>query len=390
MRGLVLSGGGARGAYNAGVLSYLYGDFSLRLGRTPHLPIVSGASVGAVNGAFLASVADDPCAGIHRLTRLWRDLTFSRVLRFGMPQLARLPRMLLGERPALGLVDAQPLAALIAGEISWRKLRANIRSGELHALTVTATHVATGTPTVFLQSALPYEDVARLGRHINMQSHVITPHHVLASASIPLIFPPVQVQRRYYCDGALRFHTPLAPALHLGATQLLVVSVSKRVPSELPPHTTERVPTIASVLGKIFNAFLIDPFVSDLDELQLINSMMIDGHAAFGPEFSARLAQAAEARNESPRRAVSVVSIEPSINIGKLTADYLREQRPALRRTWSNPMVRALFDLDDLYEADLASYLLFDGGFASELMRLGYQDAAQKEEELLTFFNDLP
>ena len=147
---IVLSGGGARGAYEAGVFRYLFGDFARRYGAPPRPDIISGTSVGAINGAFLASVAHDPIAGIARLVELWSSLELERVLGFGALQAARLPRVLFGGRQGAGLFDASPLMDLVTKNLRFPDIARNLRGGALTALTVSATHVATGRPWCFV------------------------------------------------------------------------------------------------------------------------------------------------------------------------------------------------------------------------------------------------
>ena len=142
---MVFSGGGARGAYETGVLRYVFGEFARRHG-VPTIDIVSGTSVGAINGSFLASVLHDPVEGVQRLVRLWNDLELDRVLGFGVGHAVKLPRVLFGGAKGSGLVDVSPLIKLVNENLRWSDLARNLRRGKLRALTVSATHVATGRP----------------------------------------------------------------------------------------------------------------------------------------------------------------------------------------------------------------------------------------------------
>jgi NTE family protein len=149
---MVFSGGGARGAYEAGVLRYLFGEFARRYGA-PRVDVVSGTSVGAINGAYVASVVHDPIAGVERLVRLWSELELDRVISFGVGQATKLPRVLFGGRQGAGILDVSPLIKLVSTNMRWSDLVRNLRRGRLRALTISATHVATGRPWVFVDRA---------------------------------------------------------------------------------------------------------------------------------------------------------------------------------------------------------------------------------------------
>src|SRR5262245_44255247 len=150
---VVLSGGGARGAYEAGVLRFVFGEFARRVGMPPKIDIISGTSVGAINGSYLASVVHEPEAGVARLVDLWAGLELDQVLGFGPMQAARLPRVLFGGRQGAGLFDVSPLIQLVTSNLRWQDIARNLRRKHFRALTVSATHVATGRPWCFVDRA---------------------------------------------------------------------------------------------------------------------------------------------------------------------------------------------------------------------------------------------
>ena len=382
--GVVLSGGGARGAYEAGVLSYVFGDLA-RAHPLVRLALVSGSSVGAINGAFLASMAADPSEGIGRLEQTWANLELPHLLRFGVRQAAGLHRVLLGGAKPVGFFDARPLARVVGQQIPWKLLRRNIRTGVLRALIVSATDVSTGRPTIFVDRAPGVRVPGGLAPMARIRREHIGPHHVLASAAIPMIFPPVRVGPNLYCDGGLRLNTPMAPAIHLGVGKLFVVGVSSPIhSSHLPALGPGRYPGASFLLGKIMNAFLLDHLNSDLDELARINNYLEDGTASYGAGFIDRINQQSAKRGEPPRQVVRSLSVRPTVDLGRIASDHLRRNRARFGRVLGRAFLR-LLDVGEGADADLASYLLFDGDFARRLMDLGRADARALTPEILEF-----
>lgn len=380
---LVLSGGGARGAYEVGVLSYLYGELAAERG-VPPIDLVCGTSVGAINGTFLASVLDDPIPEMARLTAMWRALSVGDVLGFGVGQARRLHRVLLGGRRGSGLFDPGPMATIIRDGIKWRRLARNLRHGRLRALTVTATHVPTGRPYCFIDRTPGLPLPRSLPRDVRVTAAHILPHHVLASAAIPIVFPPVFIHTDLYCDGGLRLNTPLAPAIHLGAERVLVIGMS-HVGAGDREVSPGRYPGLPFLLGKVLDAFMLDHVRVDLEELEHINSVLADGIAAYGPEFVERTNGAAARRGAPARRIVRPLVVRPSEDLGRIAADLLRRERASLGRQLGRTLLRAMDVGEGADSADLASYLLFDGQYASELIALGRADARAQRDELEAF-----
>jgi NTE family protein len=382
--GLVLSGGGARGAYEVGVLSYVFRDL-VRVHRRP-IPVsyVSGTSVGAVNGTYFASVADDPEGGLSELENLWVSLTLQDVLRFGPRQVTQLPSVLLGGTRAIGLFDSEALAELAAKGLSWRRLRSNLDRGILKALTVTTTQVTTGRPVVFVDRSPTTPLPPSLARRAVVRADRIRLSHVLASAAIPLVFPPVLIGGQLHCDGGLRLNTPMSPAIHLGAEKILAIGVSSPAAmgvQALPPGVFPGAPFL---LGKVLNAFLLDHLAMDLLELDRINHFLRDGLAIYGPDFLDRMNERQVARGEPPRRMVEHLAIRPSVDLGRVAAEHLRTHRVRFGRILGRTLLR-LLDMGEGADADLASYLMFDGAFAKRLIELGRADARAQRDELAEF-----
>lgn len=389
---MILSGGGARGAYEVGVLSYVFDDLTRILGAPPPIDILCGTSVGAINACYLAAHLGDPVLGLRRLVDLWVDLELTRVLGFGVRQLATLPRVLLGGGTGYGLFDVRPMADLVQREISWRAVSRCLRRGMLRALTVSCTEVSTGRTVVFMQTSPDWTIPATAPPRTLYRADRVGPHHALASAAIPLLFPPVRIDDELYLDGGLRQNTPIAPALRFGATHIFAIGSSRevagRVVREPAHHEAVRAPGAAFLLGKVLNAFLLDHVDVDIELLTRINSVLEDGTRSYGSGFTDALTAEAKRRGAPEYRHVHAIRVRPSEDIGRLASEHLKRGR--LR---GDPILtKRLFNVLDLGvegEADLASYLLFDGPFCRRLIEMGRADAQARRDELVEFFRDV-
>ena len=388
---IILSGGGARGAYEVGVLWYVFDELTRMLGAPPKIDILCGTSVGAINASFLAAHLGDPVLGMRRLVELWSELELTHVLGFGVRQVVTLPRVLLGGGDGYGLFDVRPMAALVEREVSWRAVSRCLRKHMLRALTVSCTEVSTGRTVVFMQTSPDLTIPAAAPPRTLFRADRIGPHHALASAAIPLLFPPVRIDGELYLDGGLRQNTPIAPALRLGATHIFAIGSSRevegRVVREAGHQERARVPGAAFLLGKVLNAFLLDHVDVDIELLTRINNVIVDGTRAYGPGFVDAVSAEARKRRAQEYRYVNCVRVRPSEDIGKLADDHLK--RGELR---GDPILtRRLFNVLDLgvqAEADLASYLLFDGPFCRRLIEMGRADAQARRDELVAFFRE--
>lgn len=381
---MVFSGGGARGAYEAGVLRYLYGEFARRHG-IPSIDIVSGTSVGAINGTYLASVVHEPIAGIERLVKLWAELELDRVIGFGVSQAAKLPRVLFGGKQGAGILDVSPLIKLVSTNMRWSDLVRNLRRSRLRALTISATHVATGRPWVFVDRAPDVALPSRLPPSMMVRADRIGPQHVLASAAIPILFPPVPVHGDLFVDGGLRLNTPMSPAIHLGARRVLVVALTSAVGTPKPAFEAGVFPGVAFLIGKMMNAFLLDHVNADFYEIERVNRMLDDGCALYGPDFVDKLNAQAESQGRPRRERLHALAIAPSDDIGLIAAHHMQSNKARFGRALGKQLLR-LLDIGEGVDADLVSYLLFDGDFAKQLMDLGEHDARRREDDLARFF----
>jgi NTE family protein len=294
-----------------------------------------------------------------------------------------------------GLLKTAGLERMVTRSTPWRRIRKNLAAGRLEALSVSATHVATGRTVVFVDRRGGGLPPWSRDRAVAAEPAAIGPLHVLASAAIPAVFPAVAVNGTYYSDGGLRQNTPLSPALRLGADRVLVISL-KYLPTEREEAAQgktniEAFPSPWFLLGKSLNALLMDHTDYDLDRLRRINAIVEDGVRAFGPRFIEELDKSSERMRGQPLRVVTPLLIRPSRDLGLLAGEYVRSPKMRDLRGLHGRLVRYVASLaSPTWQADLLAYLLFDDGFAAELIELGHRDARTHEEELAAFFGAQP
>ncbi|HMG53194.1 MAG TPA: patatin-like phospholipase family protein [Kofleriaceae bacterium] len=396
--GFVLSGGGSRGAYEAGIIHYLRTDLAKRLGRHVPIDIVSGTSVGAINAAFMAATMSDPDAQAEQLVAAWRALRIEELISLHPRDVLRGARLLLGRDPPPpppgsfrygGLLETGGLERFVVRVIPWRGIDRSLRERHLHAISVSATHVGTGHTVVFLSSAEPVPREWSRDPFVRHRAAKIGPRHVLASAAIPMLFPAVKIGDEYYTDGGLRQNTPMSPAIRLGADRLLLVSLRHvGTPSqELQREHSEAYPKPLFLAGKALNALLLDHTEYDLARMQRINLILEAGRASFGDKFEDMMNHALVRLRGAPLRRIQAVHIRPSEDIGALAAEFVRSGRMRVNGLVARRLIQRLAAGEARHESDLLSYLLFDGRFAADLIELGRHDAAVKADELAQLFD---
>lgn len=390
---LVLSGGGSRGAYEAGVLSYLFEHVYPRIGDRFEFDVVSGTSVGAIHAAYVAATSD--LAGAERsrgLIETWRNLRFETVMRVSWTDFVGIPLRGLGlGRPRSrggesgapeargGLVDVSPLEALVRERIPWRRLRPNLEAGRPSVLCTAVTEVNNGVVRVFLDGPGADTTPWRFDPYVDAVETRITDLHVRASAAIPFLFPAVRIGSCYFVDGGLRLNTPLSPAVRLKARKILVVGLKKPTTKAdrsgfCDPDALSRP---AFLLGKLLNVMLLDPIDNELRQLEIVNALLEGGRRTFGEDFAERLSPTLRSVRGVGYRAVDPMLLNPSADLGRIAAEcYHRSNGNDASRSLIGSLIKrtATFGVPET-EADFLSYIYFDRAYTERLIELGREDA---------------
>ena len=384
--GVVLSGGGARGAYEAGVIAGIV-DILREQGRE-HAPfsIFTGTSVGAINATWLAAHADCPDMNVSGLLEQWRSLDLREHLRLSPMRFLRPSRS--GERLGRSFIDPHALEELVRTQIPFGRLHENVAKGVVQALVVAALNIASTKTTMFAEVApgahfIPSRDPRRQGARTRIECG-----HVLASAALPLVFPARRIGSEYYCDGGIRFNTPLAPAIRSGADRLVVVSALHR--EDAVDDEGERLrrtvayPSPLFILGKVLNALLLDPINYDLGVMRRFNRLWGVLEDTLTIEEMRRVRHVLEDTRGVGYRRLEALVFHPSQDIGDITTRHAKrlgaKSLPAI-------LLAASARLRAQFESDLLSFVLFDGDFAEELISLGRHDARQRAGEVISFFS---
>ena len=368
--GLVLPGGGARAAYQVGVLRAI----AQLLPKDAPSPfkVISGTSAGSINATALAIHAAHFRRGVLRISRVWKNFHSDQVFRTdawgvasnGAHWMVSMALGGLGKYNPHSLLNRAPLYPLLQRSLPCERIQEAIDQGALHALGITASSYRSGHSVTFFQaheSVEPWQRERRVGR-----SERITVNHLMASSAIPVIFSAVKINNEYFGDGSIRQITPLSSALHLGADRILVVGIRKKtVNGEHPAVDVPTYPSLAQVSGHILNSIFLDSLDMDLERLERINKTisMIPGR---------RLVQGGIAL-----RPVEVLTITPSWSIHDIAARHAHLLPRPLRY-----LLKGLGGIRG-NDSTVLSYLLFEKEYCRELIRLGYCDAMQRKDEII-------
>lgn len=384
---LLLSGGGARAAYQAGVLQTLAQLQRQHQPQAQDAPfdIIVGTSAGALNAAFVASHADAFGLAVERLSQLWSALHVQQIYHASTAQAVRASLRWLGmavsgwgkraqtaPKQPRSLLDNQPLRELLQTQLQLERIPKLLARGQLRALAVTTSSYSTGEHITFFDGPPDMPDWTRERRRA-----VRTPigiEHLMASAAIPFLFPAVRIEAEghtgYYGDGAMRQVAPIAPVIHLGAQRVLVIGVGRELePSDSsapePPY-----PSLAQVANHALSSIFFDTLTVDVERVERVNRML----TLIAPDQ----------RGMTGLRPIELLTITPSCRLDHIAERHTQRLPPALRLLLNSLGMRG--GTPSSRSSALAAYLLFEAGFAQELMALGQADAWRQQDAICRFF----
>jgi NTE family protein len=328
---------------------------------------------------------------MKELEGAWSELTLRRFLKvdpIGLlgPSIlrARGRKDQAGDASSVGRAALDPTALndLIRSRVPWSRLRNNIDAARMRALIISALHVQSGRTTLFADLAPGVrfpgtKDVRRV-----VVPAQIGAKHVLASAALPMVFPTREIDGSYYCDGGVRFNTPIAPALRAGANRLLVIPLLAGELAKSSP-TRERSPSLFFLLGKLLNALLLDPVNYDLSILERINRLVRTMENVLDAEQLRAVREVLSQTRGIPYRPVETLVFRPSKDIGSIARDFASQLTPRDGPGW---LLARLDRLGSVWDTDLLSFVLFDGDFARALIRLGHHDVERRADDVISFF----
>ncbi|MEL7186618.1 MAG: patatin-like phospholipase family protein [Pseudomonadota bacterium] len=367
---LILPGGGARGAFQVGVLKAL-AEVLPRTSANP-FPVISGTSAGAVNAVVMASRAHHFRTAVAELEHVWGHFRCNHVyktdnwtmLKSGLHWAAALMTGGLAVSPPKSLLDNSPLRRLLSGQIHFPRIQDAIAAGHLDAIAVTAAGYGSARSKTFFEGRkglVDWERTRRLGIRAELGLD-----HLMASIAVPMVFPPQQIGNEYYGDGAMRQATPLSPAVHLGADRILVIGIRDETADKTPEVLGDS-PSLAQIAGYMLDTLFMDGLYSDLERVTRINQLI---DAVPEPDRTGPLHKV---------RPLDTMLVVPSEDL-RVVAEHHRKSLPRAIRA----LLRGVGG-NSPGENKLLSFLLFESDYTRELIDLGYHDALKVRDELVEF-----
>ena len=369
---LVLTGGGARAAYQVGVLSAI-AKFIPRQHAIP-FPILSGTSAGAINATALACYASCFHLGVKKLEWVWKNFTVDKVYHHkALKVYGHISRGMLASfqadyanKSSRSLLNNAPLRGLLNNVIDFKRIDKNILQGNLSALSVTASSYSSGDSISFYQARddiKPWHRVKRRGERSQLNTE-----HLMASAAIPMVFPSVKIKNQYFGDGSVHQLSPLSPAIHLGARRLFIIGVEQPKEALHPSENIPHPPTSATIAGHLLDSIFSDTLHSDLERLHRINDTL-------------KLIPKHDKDKQEGLQSIDSFVLNPSHNFNGIAMEYYYDLPLSIRL-----LLRGA-GITNESESSILSYLLFDQQFCKELISLGYRDAIAQEDKIRRFLN---
>ncbi len=366
---LIMSGGGARGAYQVGVLKGLAQILPEK--KISPFRILSGVSAGAINCSKLASEIDHFSNAVEKLVYLWSQISAEQVFKTDFLSLNKFSLGLFGEKKFNSLLDTAPLRELILKNCDFKKISQNLKADVIESVIITSNNYDRSSAVSFIETFSTSSTWAESRREAKKTSLEVD--HIMASSAIPMLFPPIQIGSEFYGDGCVRNNTPCSPAIRLGADKLFVIGVRTQLEAEKynlsesqqlakENHSS---PSMIRILNTLLNAVLLDSVEQDVLRIQRINQL-------------AKLVDSKK-KLDAGLKEIPALCISPSKNIGEIARQHAHYLPRLIRMT-----ISTFGSLDEASE--ILSYLLFNPQFCKTLINMGYEDALASTEQIVDFF----